>query len=92
MVCTSVKEGQTCSFMSKKGCLFNGGTCHSIIEQCEGCQRIGVFPTGKYCLVFPDPTAKWRIGDCTMATHLKVSRKKGNGKLNPLKASKRNIQ
>lgn len=75
--------------MDKKGCQFNGGSCHPIVEQCEGCQKAKEFPTGVYCLVFPDPASKWRIGNCNMATHLKTSNKKGNGKLNPLKASKR---
>ncbi len=90
MVCTSVKEGHVCSFMEKSGCQFNGGACHAIIEQCDGCERVKDFPAGKYCLIFPDPGAKWRIGNCNMATHLKAQVAKGNGKLNPLKASKRN--
>ena len=89
MVCTSVKEGFECLFMSKKGCRFNGGECYPIVEQCEGCQKVQEFPTGKYCLVFPDPVAKWRVGTCNMATHIVETSKKGNGKLNPLKASKR---
>ena len=89
MVCLTVKDGNECAFMSKKGCQFNGGNCHTIIEQCEGCQKVKDFPTGNYCVVFPDPGAKWRIGNCSMASHLKVAGKKGNGKLNPLKASKR---
>jgi hypothetical protein len=89
MVCISVKEGYDCFFMSKKGCQFNGGSCHSTVEQCEGCEKVQEFPTGKYCLVFPDPSAKWRAGNCNMATHVKVSSKEVNGKLNPLKASKR---
>lgn len=89
MVCSSVKEGLDCFFMSKEGCQFNGGTCHQIVEQCEGCQKVQEFPTGNYCLVFPDPAAKWRLGKCSMATHLKETSNKGNGKLNPLKASKR---
>ena len=84
MVCTSVKEGTECYFMNKKGCQFNGGTCHTIIEQCDGCQKMTDFPTGKYCTVFPDPSVKWRIGTCNMATHVKVSNAKKNGKLNPL--------
>ncbi len=75
--------------MSKKGCGFNGGTCHMIVEQCEGCQKVKEFPTGKYCLSFPDPAAKWRTGTCNMATHLQAAEKKTNGKINPLKASKR---
>ncbi|MGD9039085.1 MAG: PxxKW family cysteine-rich protein [Desulfobacteraceae bacterium] len=75
--------------MSKQGCQFNGGNCHPVIEQCEGCQKVKEFPTGKYCLSFPDPTIKWRVGTCSMATHLQATKAKGNGKLNPLKASKR---
>lgn len=90
MVCTSVKEGYDCHFMSKKGCQFNGGTCHTIVEQCNGCQRAQNFSAGEYCINFPDPHAKWRVGNCNMATHLKkADSQKGNGKLNPLKASKR---
>lgn len=89
MVCTSAKEGSDCFFMSKKGCEFNGGICHAIVEQCGDCQKVQEFPTGKYCSVFPDPTAKWRVRNCNMATHLKGTSKKEKGKVNPLKASKR---
>jgi hypothetical protein len=89
MVCTSVKEGIECVFMEKNGCRFNGGNCHTVIEACDGCQRVKAFPTGNYCLVFPDPTAKWRLGKCSMATHIQSDVKKINGKVNPLKASKR---
>ena len=89
MVCTSVKEGYDCFFMNKKGCDFNGGSCHQIVEQCEGCQKVKEFPAGIFCLSSPDPATRWRIGTCSMATHLKASNGKGNGKLNPLKASKR---
>jgi hypothetical protein len=91
MVCTNVKEGVECSFMSKNGCQFNGGSCHSIIEKCDGCQRVKEFSKGKYCLVFPDPTVKWRFGNCSMATHIKAVQEKPTQKLNPLKASKRGI-
>ena len=89
MVCTSVKEGAECFFMSKKGCQFNGGACHPVVEQCDGCQKIFDFPTGNYCLVFPDPASKWRVGNCVMATHIKETDAKSKGKINPLKASKR---
>ncbi len=89
MVCTSVKEGYECAFMSKKGCQFNGGTCHKVVEQCEGCQRAKEFPTGIFCTVSPDPASKWRLGICNMATHVKIEVKKTNGKINPIKASKR---
>lgn len=90
MNCVSVKEGIDCFFMSKGGCQFNGGNCHTIIEQCEGCQRVKEFPTGNYCISFPDPSVKWRAGVCNMATHVKdTNGAQGNGKINPLKASKR---
>ena len=89
MVCTSVKEGTDCFFMDKNGCRFNGGNCYPIVEQCEGCQKAAEFPTGNFCIAFPDPSSKWRVGSCNMATHLKTKTAKSNGKLNPLKASKR---
>lgn len=89
MVCTNVKEGHECTFLTKKGCQYNGGTCYPVAVQCEGCQKVKDFPAGKYCLVFPDPGAKWRFGTCNMATHIQGTSKKENGKLNPLKASKR---
>ncbi|MCF8082516.1 MAG: PxxKW family cysteine-rich protein [Deltaproteobacteria bacterium] len=89
MVCQTVKHGHDCFFMTKKGCSFNGGTCHIIVEACEGCQKVIALPTGKYCQAFPDPAAKWRVGNCNMATHLQATAGKENGKINPLKASKR---
>ncbi len=90
MLCQTVKKGMECFFMTQRGCQFNGGSCNPIVEQCEGCQRIQELPTGKYCLVSPDPAAKWRLGQCNMATHLKENgNKNGNKKINPLKASKR---
>jgi hypothetical protein len=92
MVCTSVKPGIECFFMTKNGCQFNGGACHQIVEQCEGCQKVMEFPTGKYCISFPDPAVKWRHGNCNMATNVKVATVKTNEKINPLKASKRGNQ
>ncbi|MBW1722050.1 MAG: PxxKW family cysteine-rich protein [Deltaproteobacteria bacterium] len=89
MVCATVKQGMECTFMGKEGCRFNGGSCHTIVEQCEGCQRILDLPTGKFCANFPDPAIKWRFGTCNMATHVKTSKGVKNNKINPLKASKR---
>jgi hypothetical protein len=91
MHCVSIKQGIDCTFMTKKGCSFNGGKCHPVVESCEGCERQLKVEMGDYCLAFPDPAAKWRRGACNLATHVK----NGNGKketaqkLNPLKASKR---
>ena len=89
MKCATVKEGIECAFMAKNGCNFNGGTCHTIIEQCRGCERAVEFPNGTYCISFPDPSVKWRRGVCNMATHMKAQTKSKEAKLNPLKASKR---
>jgi len=90
MHCVSVKPGVDCTFMTKKGCSFNGGRCRPIVENCQGCERVIDFEDSRYCASFPDPAAKWRRGNCNLATHVKTD--KGNGqtvKLNPLKASKR---
>jgi len=89
MVCATVKQGMECSFMSKQGCTFNGGTCHPVVEQCEGCQKVLDLPTGKFCMIFPDPAIKWRLGTCSMATHVQSSKEAKGAKLNPIKASKR---
>lgn len=89
MVCITVKEGLECSFMKKNGCQFNGGNCHPIVEQCGGCQKVIEGPSGNYCMIFPDPIIKWRLGNCNMATHIIASIEKKSVKINPLKASKR---
>lgn len=90
MDCVTVKAGYPCAFMTKKGCTFNGGQCHPIVEQCEGCDRILHLETGKYCKVSPDPSSKWRTNVCNMATHVKNGNRAAQvAKLNPLKASKR---
>jgi len=90
MVCNSVKQGVDCFFMNKNGCQFNGGACHQIVEQCVGCQKVKEFPTGNFCLIFPEPAVKWRTGNCSMATHVaKAGAAKAAQKINPLKASKR---
>ncbi len=90
MICQTIRKGMECFFMSKKGCKYNGGSCRPIVEQCNGCQRIIEVPAGKYCSVFPDPSSKWRLGPCNMATHISNGNEsKNNKKINPLKASKR---
>ncbi|MBN2282938.1 MAG: PxxKW family cysteine-rich protein [Deltaproteobacteria bacterium] len=89
MVCQTVKAGTECVFMSKKGCTFNGGSCHTIIEKCEGCGRILESSGNKYCMLYPDPAGKWATGICPSATHAKKSKEEKVQKLNPLKASKR---
>ncbi|MGA2026246.1 MAG: PxxKW family cysteine-rich protein [Syntrophobacteraceae bacterium] len=89
MVCSTMKAGAECAFMSKTGCGYNGGTCHQIVEQCEGCQRTVEFTAGKFCSSYPNPSIKWRASTCNFATHTKVELQ-DRQKINPLKASKRN--
>ena len=81
MQCETIKEGLDCTFMTKKGCSFNGGACHAIVEQCNGCDRVAVYPEGTFCSVFPDPSIKWRRGTCNMATHIKTDAKGQEGKV-----------
>ena len=90
MHCVSVKPGVYCTFMTKKGCSFNGGKCRPVVDNCEGCERLINFEECVYCASFPDPAVKWRRGNCNLATHVKADKSNGNAaKINPLKASKR---
>lgn len=89
MVCQTIKEGTECVFMTKEGCGFNGGSCHQIIDQCEGCTKIIEVSDGKYCMIYPDPTSKWVFGGCPSASHNKTAKTEKVEKINPLKASKR---
>lgn len=75
---TATAEG-----MSYKGAIFA-----PIIDKCEGCGRAKAFEDKTYCSSYTTPTAKWALGNCNFATHL-VKDVKAQGKVNPLKASKR---
>ncbi|TWI63359.1 hypothetical protein LZ24_03278 [Desulfobotulus alkaliphilus] len=89
MICTTTRKGQDCVFMKTSGCSYTGGTCLSAVETCMGCARITEQESGIYCTVFPDPSIKWKLGNCNMATHLKTEAAADKKKINPLKASKR---
>jgi Family of unknown function (DUF6811) len=75
--------------MMAKGCSFNGGICHEIIEKCNGCNRNTQYTSGWYCAACPDPTSKWKNGNCNLATHIVSAAAVKQAKVNPLKASKR---
>jgi hypothetical protein len=92
MVCQTIKTGSECAFMTKKGCGFNGGSCHVIIDKCEGCNKIIDCTTGQYCKAYPEPEGKWRSGNCPTASHIKKEIKEATQKINPLKASKRSTK
>ena len=89
MICQTIKNGQDCGFMTKKGCGFNGGSCHAITELCGNCNKIFEIETGKYCKAYPNPAIKWNTGKCPTASHLKLEITESTQKINPLKASKR---
>ena len=88
MNCATIKEGTSCAFMSATGCSFNGGHCEPVVEQCEGCAQIKEYSEGRYCVTYANPAAKWALGRCNFATHVKDDTKVEK-KINPLKASKR---
>ena len=90
MICATLKQGMECSFMTKSGCGFNGGSCHTIVEQCSGCQKVLDLPAGQFCTSYPNPGLKWKTTVCNFATHAKAeSLAQQQSKINPLKASKR---
>ena len=89
MICTTVREGDDCIFMKESGCSYNGGACLPITDECNGCQRTSEFETGVYCTAAPDPSMKWKNGNCNVATHVKTVAASKKQKINPIKASKR---
>jgi hypothetical protein len=89
MICQTIKIGQDCSFMTKKGCGYNGGSCQSIIDSCGDCNKILETATGKFCRVYPNPAGKWISRKCPTASHIKSEITESAQKINPLKASKR---
>jgi hypothetical protein len=91
MVCQTIKTGTECIFMKKNGCSYNGGRCYPIVESCKGCDRVVAYESGSYCKTYCEPSIKWGKGTCNFATHIKKEVKEDNFKLNPLKASKRNV-
>jgi len=89
MQCMTLKVGVECAFMTSKGCNFNGGRCHTVVNQCEGCSRTVSSSDGTFCAIAPSPATKWARGTCNMATHLQRKVSEQAQKINPLKASKR---
>jgi len=89
MICTTVREGEDCVLMTAKGCGYNEGHCLAIVDECNGCQRLSEYKTGSYCTAAPDPSLKWKNGNCNLATHIKAAAAAKKQKINPIKASKR---
>jgi hypothetical protein len=89
MICDTIRKGNECAFMTAKGCGYNGGLCQEIVEQCKGCNRAAELASGWYCASCPEPTLKWKNGNCNLATHVATAAAGNKQKINPLKASKR---
>lgn len=90
--CVVVKKGKECLFASKDDCFFTDGHCDPIVQQCEGCLKIEVWPEGNYCSSCPAPQSKWIRGYCNMASHIEKEDSKEIKHLDPLKASKRKMK
>ena len=80
-----------CPFMAATGCSYRGGVCYKIVEKCEGCGRIVEVTSGSYCSACPEPSVKWKIKNCNLATHVATVPTEVKVKMNPLKASKRGV-
>lgn len=68
---------------------FSEGSFLPVIEKCEGCERIVEVNDNKFCDVYANPGAKWRLGICNFATHAKPEVNIVKIRVNPLKAAKR---
>ena len=89
MLCQTLKKGVDCVFMKRSGCGYNGGKCHSVVTECEGCSRVEQYDTGRFCTAYAEPIMKWKSGPCNFATHVKKEEATPKKALNALKASKR---
>ena len=69
--------------------IYTSGIFNPIIEKCEGCERIIEVESQKICKTYISPEAKWKLGICNFASHVKPEITASTIKINPLKASKR---
>ena len=69
--------------------IYTSGAFSPIVEKCDGCERIIEVESQKYCQSYSAPEAKWKLGICNFATHVKPEIAVNTVRVNPLKASKR---
>jgi len=62
MQCQTVLPGTECTFWGKQGCIFTDGSCQTVVENCEGCERIVTGSIGQVCSAYPAPAKKWNNG------------------------------
>jgi hypothetical protein len=75
--------------MQQAGVNYSDGRFQPVIEKCIGCERIIENNGAKYCQTYLNPEAKWRLGMCNFATHIKPEITVAKIRVNPLKAAKR---
>ncbi|MGL1930178.1 MAG: PxxKW family cysteine-rich protein [Desulfotalea sp.] len=68
---------------------YTDGRFKSVAEKCVGCDRITEQEGTQYCTTYVNPEAKWKLGLCNFATHVKPEIKVNTVRVNPLKAAKR---
>jgi len=69
--------------------IYTSGIFNPIVEKCDGCDRVIEVEAQKYCKTYSAPSAKWKLGICNFASHVKPEILTSKVKVNPLKASKR---
>ena len=69
--------------------IYTTGIFNAIIEKCVGCDRIIEVESQQFCKTYTSPSAKWKLGICNFASHVKPEVLTSTIKVNPLKASKR---
>jgi len=69
--------------------IYTTGIFNPIIDRCDGCDRVIEVESQKFCKTYSAPAAKWKLGICNFASHVKPEVLTSTVKVNPLKASKR---
>ena len=69
--------------------IYTTGVFNPIIDKCIGCDHIIEVDSKQLCKTYTSPAAKWKLGICNFATHVKQEIATSTVKVNPLKASKR---
>ncbi|MBU0481591.1 MAG: PxxKW family cysteine-rich protein [Proteobacteria bacterium] len=77
------------SISAEANAKYTSGLFNPVIEKCEGCERVVAVEQTNYCHTYISPEAKWKLGICNFATHVKPEIITSKIKVNPLKASKR---
>ncbi len=69
--------------------IYTTGIFNPIIDKCVGCDRVIELESQQICKTYTSPAAKWKLGICNFASHVKPEVSTSTVKVNPLKASKR---